>query len=690
MTWQPNQNEQQSAEELDRLITALQQGKTVSHQQEDGQMAQQLVQLAATIQPRKPFVNGLRSQLVTQANQKSNIKKGLTPLFEEWVRSITMKRILLPLAGLTAVIILAVVGWNIFRPTSAGTEPAVEIAAAATETENIETEAVVEPETAATPEEEVVEQPVEIETVETEAAAPTEEAIVEEPVAAEAVENLAADEAIAPGFSAYGRGGGGGGGYGYGEGQGPFTDATLTLNAELPQDTEAAVYAAPAQNSISTLDEEKVRAFADKMGVTGEMYFEWYNGMSLDGQDDGSGNGAYVYRIFDGKRQVSAYVSGEMFYEDTRLYSQNLQPMPFVDRAAVAEQFLQDRNLLDFAYQIHPGWGNEVQFLTLLDGRPVNNWSLITVNVTGDSQIISVSIRPFGDLTQLQAESLRSAADAWQYLQDNFADGPVMFNLIASDPAYYAPPQSNNVKTHWEREFAAGQEVTLNSWIQIFRPADGSATPRLSTDRGMVLAADDATLEAIAAAVSFGNNVHLQGTLSGETDNLVLNISNWEPIVGPFDIYLNGTSRLVNGLVSLELPGGFPIQLANPPADLPIDSFISMSSWSVRVADDGVSAIADWVSIDLTDSNYIDQGAPPVEDPFSNISGVTINKVELVYNYLYPFESLNPATGIPYIADDKSHLVPFWRFTGETNKGDLVEFMIPAPAGVELPTAPTE
>lgn len=683
MTWQSNHNEQQSAKELDQLITALQQGQPTPDGAENGQLAQQLVQLAATIQPHQPFVNNLRAQLAAQAHQKSQSKKGvtLTSILEEWVKQISMKRTLVTLAGVTAIIVFAVIGWNLFRP-EVSPEPATDIVAVATTDDTA-----AQPETAVTADEEVVDPST---TTEIESSPAMEVAVIDQPMDSQAVEAPMADEAVAQGAPFFGRGGGGGGGYGFGEGQSPFVDASLTLNTELPQAVEAAVYEAPVQNSLLTLDEAGFRSFADKMGVTGKIYFEWYNGMPLDGKDDGSGNGAYSYRIFDGKKQVTAYLSGEMFYEDINLYSQNLQPLPYAERAAIAEQFLQERNLLDFDYEVHPGWGNEVQFLTMVDGLPVNNWSLITVNVTGDSQILSVSIRPFGELSQLQAESLRSAADAWQYLQDNLADGPIMFNLIASDPAYYAPPPSSSVKTHWEREFGVGQEVTLNSWIQIFRPADGSITPRLSTDRGMILAADDTTLEAIAEAVSFGNNVRLQGAISGETDNLVLNVSNWEPFVGPFDIYLNGTSRLVNGAVALELPGGFPIQLANPPADLPIDSFISVYSWSVRVADDGVSAIADWVAIDLTDSNYIDPGVPPVEDPFSNISGIAINKVELVYNYLYPFESLNPSTGIPYIANDNSHLVPFWRFTGETNKGDLVEFMIPAPANVELPVAADE
>ncbi len=664
MTRQFNHHEQQSAEELDQLITALQQGKQSPHQSEDGPMAEQLVNLATSVQPQQQFVKSLRSQLVTQANQKSQVKKGaaLPQIIEEWANRFSMKRTLITLAGVTAVIVLAVVGWNLFRPANSN-EPAVDIAA-------------ITPETA------VVEQPAEA----IEALPPAE--FTDETGAATSgiFEGGAANDAATSSMASIGRGGGGG--YGYGPGEGPFVDASITLNADLPTETEAAVYETTFVE-LPTIDQAAMRDFAEKMGVTGDIYFEWYDGMPVDGQDDGSGNIPYAYRIFNGKRQVTGYLSGELFYENAALYSQNLPPLPYPERAAMAEQFLQERNLLDFNYEIHPGWGNEVQFLTLVDGRAVNNWALLSVNVAGDGQIISVSKRPIGDLNLVQTESLRSAADAWQYLQDNLADGALLFNLIASDPAYFAPQPSNGEKTHWELEFAPGQEVTLNSWIQIFRPADGSITPLLLTDRGIILAADAGTLETIANEAAFGNNVRLQGTLSGQVDNLVLNVANWESVQGPIDVYLNGTTRLVNGIVSLELPGGFPIQLANPPADLPLDTQVSMSSWSVRVADDGVSAIADWVSIDLMEGNYFEPERP-VEDPFFNISSVTINKVELAYNYVYPFESLNPQTGIPYIANDNSHLVPFWRFTGETNKGDVVEFMIPAPANVDLPTPITE
>ncbi|MCB0009435.1 MAG: hypothetical protein KDE04_23380, partial [Anaerolineales bacterium] len=79
-----------------------------------------------------------------------------------------------------------------------------------------------------------------------------------------------------------------------------------------------------------------------------------------------------------------------------------------------------------------------------------------------------------------------------------------------------------------------------------------------------------------------------------------------------------------------------------------------------------------------------------VEDPFSNISGVNITTVELVYQYLYPYEAFYPYSQVPLFTNDFSHLVPAWRFTGTTNKGDLVEFIVPALVTVELPVSVTE
>ena len=587
-----------------------------------------------------------------------------------------MKRVIYALAGLTAVIVLGIVVWNTFRIPAGGVEPSIEAAANGNQGIAVNDGG---GETAVSPSTNAPEQEDEIETIEN--APQAEEIVAVEP---ETFHNAVTESAAAMDM-AIGRGGGG---YGYG-GEGPFTNATISLNAELPQASDAPVYVVPFQNEPVDFDAEMLRTFADKMGVSGDIYFEWYHGMPLTGQDDGTGNVPYMYRIFEGTRNASAYLGGELIYEDSSLYSINMSPLPYDERSAIAEQFLLERNLLDFEYEMHSGWGTEVQFLPVVDSRTVHNWSQITVQVTGDGQILMVSLRPLTNLTELQVESLRSAADAWQYLQDNFASSPMMYNIFPSNPEYFMPPQPTGQKTHWEREFAVGQEVNVMSWVQIYRPYDGNGALRLTTDRGMILAADDATLEAIADAVAFGNNIRLQGTIAGEPDKMELNVTDWEPISGLFEIYLNGTTRDVNGVVSLELPGGFPIQIANPPADLPLDTSIGMSSWSVRVADDGVSAIADWNFIDLMNFDYYEP-EPYYEDPYVDISSVVINDVQLVYQYLYPYEPLEYHSGDSYIDNDNSHLVPVWRFAGETNKGDRVEFMIAAPANVDLPVVETD
>ena len=588
-----------------------------------------------------------------------------------------MRRVLFALVGCTAVIILAVLVWNLFRSPTGGVEPGIEASAAGSDqgvAVNSDSG-----ETAVSPPNPVKQDD---ETEESETMPQSEEGVA---VESETIHNVVTESAAAMDM-AIGRGGGGG--YGYG-GEGTFTNATISLNADLPQLSNAPVYVVPFPNGSAAFDEAMLRAFADKIGMSGDIYFEWYEGLPIDGREDFNGNAPYVYRIYDGSRQVSAYLGGELIYEDLSLYSNNVAPLPFDERSAIAEQFLLAHDLLDFEYKMHAGWSHNVQFVQIIDGRPVNNWPMITVQVSGDGQIMSMSLRPLPNFTKLQVEALRSSAEAWEYLQDNFADSPMMYNIFPSNPEHFMLPKPSAPKTHWEREFSVGEEVGILSWVRIYRPLDGDGALRLTTERGMELAADMATLEAIAESVSIGNNVRLQGVISGEPGKLMLEVTHWEPISGIFEIYLNGTIRELNGVVSLELPGGFPIQIASPPADLPLDVTIGMSSWSVRVADDGVSAIADWTYIDMMDANYFEPGQY-YEDPYVSVSSVSINEVELVYQYLYPYESLDYHTGVPYVANDNSHLVPVWRFAGETNKGDRVEFMIAAPANVDLPVVETE
>lgn len=640
MSNQHNQPEQQAAHALDDLLNKLQSGRTVTRQDAVTPFAQKLVSLVDEVEPRPEFEHRLRAKLLAQAQPKQK-QMNLLEKFEEGLRRSAMKRLLLSAVGLTAVLVIAFFTWSTFLAPPIPVEPGAGIAA--------------------------------IPDVDTASDASSSDVIVEQ-----AAEEAALNQ----------RGGFGGGGFGFGEG-GPFTNATLTLNADLPEATEAAIYAGSFRDA--PVDLEQLRRFAEQMNVEGDVYFEWYMGMPIDGTDDGSGNVPQIYRIFDGQRMVSGFRSGEMFYEDTALFQQqNSQtPLPFAERAAIAEQFLQERRLLDGGYEMHAGWGNEVQFLATVDGRAVYNWVAITVNVLPDGQIMTVSIRPLPQMSQTEVEALRSANDAYTYLQENLDNGLLMFNIIPTNPEYFAFQSApSGQKTHWEVTYEPGQQVSLNSWLQIFRPADGNGTLRLMTNQGMVLTGAEGMLESIAQDAAQGRYISLEGTVEGEPGRLQLNVESWGIVNGPSDLYLNGTTRNRDGIVYLELPGGFPIEVANPPADLPMDATVGMSTWGVRIADDGVSAITDWITLDLNEYREGPMEEPFI-DPYSNISAVTIDAVDLAYFYLYPGEPV-PFTNVPFAHDGDGRLIPVWRFTGSTNNGDLVEFAIPALASIELPEPPTE
>lgn len=489
-------------------------------------------------------------------------------------------------------------------------------------------------------------------------------------------------------FAVGGRGGGGGGGI-YGEGGGPFTDAQLSLEAALPEASVAPVFDLPG-DFFSTIDPAQIQAFAAKMGVTGDLYFEWYPGLPEDGSKDEYGNGPGAFRIFDGSVQILAYGDGSMVYNDTRLNDQyGLAPLPFEQRVAIAERFVSEHGLLDFDYEIHASWGHEVQFLASADGRPVNNWAVISVAVAPNQEIMTLNYRPLPSYQPGGEETLRSSQEAWEYLQSQFQTGQLYYNLISMDPAYYAPAVAAGRKINWQREFLSGQQVDLNSWLQVFRPADGSITPRLLTDRNLLISADPGELEAMVDATITNNNLHLAGTLSGEPGNLTLTVDSWDANPGPSELFLSGISRSEGDQVYLELPGGFRIQVANPPEDLPQDAGISMSTWGVRPTDDGCGAITEWLNIDLNYQEYAEPTDPGARDPYSGITGVTVTAVDLVYQNLYPGEAFAYQIA-PYRMDDKFHLVPVWRFIGQTNKGDFVEFIVPAPSGYQLIESDTQ
>jgi hypothetical protein len=495
----------------------------------------------------------------------------------------------------------------------------------------------------------------------------------------EAAVSSVADEALAS--MPRGQGGGGGGGLYYDGSGGPFVDTELNVTAALPETSSANVYRLPDPYQGQSNSDLTVNT-ARRLGVEGPLLYEWYPGLPEDGADDSL---QMTYHVIDGQKRVMGFTNGEAYYEDYAVtrdqYGQ--EPLPIAERASIAEQFALEHGLIEAPYQLEAGWGHEVLFRSQLDGLTVT-WPELIIQVMPPGAVGTVNVRPYGATEMLETAELRSAESALQYLRDHLTEGQLWYNIMPSDPGYYAQPLPAGLKTHWERTPQPGQTISFMTWLQIYRAADGSLPPRILTDRNIVISADEQTLNEIAAATAnaSGGNMRLTGTIVGEPGAQTLELEAWEPVEAIADLHLNGTTRLVDGQAMLELPGGFSVKLNDAPADLPIDTAVSVYSYGMRTADDGCGAIIDWVYVDLANPPYNE--TPPIDDPYTGISGVTIDTIGLVYHYLYPGDMM-PATYDVFSKEPNSHLVPVWRFAGTTNKGDVVEFFVPAMNSIELP-----
>jgi hypothetical protein len=660
-------HEQQQADEFEHRLGLLLAGEPLPATDDAGRMARQLVDAAQQAGPRPAFERALRAQLLQKAALKAQAEAKRPPWWAFWQRSPATRRVASSLAGVAAVAIIAVVGWSIFsnRP---GEAPET-IASLPEATETPESTVVVEIAASVTPASQPADLP-----------APTEAATLAEPtpLPATVVEEIAIAPPGLPPFAG-GMGGGGGDGAEY---LGPFVNATITLNAALPEIATAPVFEA-VQTYGQPVDVERLRVFAEKVGVSGTLYFDWYAGMPIDGNANAGGPAPNVYRIFDGNRRVTAYDSGEAIYENLA-YSMGFssRPLAFAENAAIAERVAQEWGLVDFPYVLHASWGYEVQFLELVDGRPVNIPRL-TMTIAPDGEVATIVSRASSVGGLLREESLRSAQEAWVYLESHLQDGQFYFSLYASNPDYYMPVGLGDQKTHWQRDYAGDETVQLTSWVSVYRPIDGSGPPLLIANNNIRLTADEATLEAMATATTGGVNLRLVGTISGPIGEQTLAVASWDSVTGPSDLYLGGTTRSRDGQVVIEVPGGYPFPLAGAPADLPLDTTVNVYATGIR-ADEAGRPILEWTSIDLW---YM---PAPLEldyaaiDPFVGITSVVIDRVQLGYQQFYPGEMLagtvtvyNPTGALP-------NLVPVWVFTGQTNKGDTVEFMIPAPSAIEL------
>ncbi|GIK58364.1 MAG: hypothetical protein HND44_17315 [Chloroflexi bacterium] len=667
-----NKTEQQLADELDQMVTAVMQGKAAEEMPtHEAHLAANLIDLSAQTNPDPDFVAQLQRRLSARANQlnksraapeQASFWRDLTQMLKE---GFTMKRTLALGAVLTLILLFGAValgrgflpGGN--TPQVAEVTPAPE--ATLPETTN----------TLATPE---------------------ETAVAEQPTPAEELAQLPRFEAQAPGM------GGGGDGTAAADApmpieefdlkmMDPFSGTTFILNSTLPIEPVSG-FVQLRQPEVA-LTPEQARAIADQYGFTGPLFVETY---PADVPEDAP---PPVYIIFDGPRNLRMD-SWAINYTDeaaaARFNYENWNPTLRPETVAIAEAFLAQRGQLNFPYEAEAQVGDSVVFYRLVDGRRVNEPE-ISVSLNPENEVAYVWDNTSTEWTAVGNYPLITAEQAWQRVLGGVFENHIQFQTIMPDPGVVAPveelPDYLADYQYWGREFTPNSEVHLYEWPVVYRPVDGS-TPLVKI-RGFNVIADDATLNALAGARD--SQLHIWGTLNG--DKTELQLAGWEALAEYTPVFQVGVVRWQGDELRFYGEDGSIYILPNAPADIAEGLKVNLFGYGVR--DTGLEyPVLDWESID----KYIEYPEPelpiegegypadgdvsilPIDGPFApfRYGQVTVNHVELVFFVTYAFPEIPEGQEMTWRPSPTIYLQPAWAFTGTADNGDTIKLFVQAVA----------
>ncbi len=676
------------ADELSRRIAAEMQGKgrpPVSEAiQKEAELAAKLIDMAQDTHPDPDFVASLGSQLARRAAQiKQSQRKQAPPerplsfwqqLTQTLKEGTTMNRNKYLLGALGALVIIVVAAYFLMnRDGNRGNEPGVSIV----EEENVPT------------------------------------ATTDETDGVEVAELPPLPSLQGGGGPATGFGGGGGdanirpqsGGGGAAESAAidadlsiaytdPFSGTTFTLNADLP--TEPLLATVLQNVPDMAVSAEKARELAAQFGFTGQIYREQYPVY----EDEFVGQNyepPVVYHVFDGPRTLIIDAWGA-YYNDNSVQNDWDNPISFEQAAPIAEAYVQERGLLDFEYEIQQLWGSDVNFVRVIDGRPINQPEL-TVGVSHDGRIFFVSYQVLRNVERLGRYPLITAQAAWERLQSGVFENGIVYNYVAGPDFGVAEPIVGvepdpiaDLYRFWMREYQPGEEIHLYDWPMVYLPIDSGADPRIQV-RDFVVQADTATLNALAERV--GQQTHIWGQIGPEGKTLVL--AGWEaieqisePISGAGVISREGDQVLFTSNDT-----GSTYILPSAPTDLEDGLEVYLFAWATR--DLGLAyPVVDWENIEKVVN--IEQELPPVEgspieEPISEepmpIDGdgrgfipfvyetFTVNEVTMAYFYTYSWPT-NEAGETVYEGQPTIVVQPTWKFSGQTDTGEYVDFFVQA------------
>lgn len=459
-----------------------------------------------------------------------------------------------------------------------------------------------------------------------------------------------------------------------------FENTEFILNAELPDDHVRAVVEQQTQFELSL---EEVQAIADKFGFNGPIYRQ-----PLPEGVDVIGNAPYlnVYYLFDENGRSLIVDRFGVYYNDSNFEFESQPSLDFESASQAAEAFLQSKGLLDFNYIIQRGWGNEVWIMRTIRGAVINQPE-ITVGLTNNGEVIYVSKQQFDKMERLGNYPLRSAADAWQLLQSGVVENQIPFNFVPdfdqqANLVAIEPVIDTNYQ-YWQRRYEAGDSVTLFIWPNVFVAASGDAPPRIEA-YPYILTGEAIDLEGIANEPF--SQLRIDGVVS--EDGRSVQVTAWESILDyPDSLYLQGQASQDDSQILFTTEEGETYILPDTPEDLPLGEKLNIFAWTTRDSEANLP-ILEWESIDLFvefDEAIIEGPAildePQIYQP-TTYERLSINNVDLIYflAYIYPeYRSESQEYESPKVL-----VKPVWRFTGEADTGEVIEFFVDAVAAEYL------
>jgi hypothetical protein len=333
---------------------------------------------------------------------------------------------------------------------------------------------------------------------------------------------------------------------------------TLALATEFPPGPEQVMI----YNQIpptQPLTAEDALAAAANLGVAqGSAY-----------RTPGELSGQTVLVVTDGKQRAMYIGSLDNFtYEPD--YANTLQnagqPLPLEQRTQIAADFLQQRGLLDFEYQVEPAPYEQhpVRFVPGLEGRPVrySSFSSPQIDVWVDGQgLVERVIYNKPQYFPVTSLPILSAEQAWQaFLQGDAPQGIETSNLIRFDPG--------EMQT-WQRSYPSGQRSDLYGYAEILEAAEQGGTPFISFNNLTVLG----DLASLAQQWRVGVFIHVWGEIQpGPAGSLALAVQGWEE-AQVSDEALFGTLEWRDGQAVFtadeSIPGQPVLILPDLPAEVP-------------------------------------------------------------------------------------------------------------------------